>query len=71
MEVHLHSKTYTKESLKLLWEPDLCIHSGICFRGTPQVFDPRRKPWVILENELNDKIIKQVKQCPSGALKFV
>ncbi len=71
MEEHQHSKTYKKDNLKILWQPGICIHSRICFRGLPQVFDPRRKPWIILENEANEKIIDQIHQCPSGALKMV
>src|SRR5690349_12782520 len=44
------------------------MHSGICFRGLPKVFDPRRRPWVELQNASTAEIVAQVKDCPSGAL---
>jgi uncharacterized Fe-S cluster protein YjdI len=54
-----------------VWQSHLCQHSGICFRGLPEVFDPRKRPWIEPTNSNTDGIITQVKQCPSGALSFV
>lgn len=62
-------KLYTNGEIEVSWEPKLCKHTGICFRGMPRVFDPRRKPWIILENGANEDIVAQVGRCPSGALK--
>ena len=59
---------YTNGEVTVIWQPGLCIHSGICFRGLGQVFDPRKRPWITLEKSTTDKIVEQVKQCPSGAL---
>jgi uncharacterized Fe-S cluster protein YjdI len=61
-------KRYSNGEVTVIWQPSLCRHTGICFRGLPQVFDPRRRPWVILEGADTDSIIKQVECCPSGAL---
>ena len=61
-------KTYTREDLTVTWHPDKCIHSAICFRGLPTVFDPRKRPWVEIEGAPKNDIIEQVKRCPSGAL---
>jgi uncharacterized Fe-S cluster protein YjdI len=63
-------KHYHNNDITLTWEPAKCIHSAVCFKGLPQVFDPRKKPWITLENEATETIIKQVKQCPSGAISF-
>ncbi len=49
-------------------QPKMCIHSAICFKGLPGVFDPRRKPWIITDNADKATIIAQVAKCPSGAL---
>jgi uncharacterized Fe-S cluster protein YjdI len=49
----------------------MCQHGGICFRGLPGVFDPRRRPWIVLENATSDEIIEQVSKCPSRALSIV
>jgi uncharacterized Fe-S cluster protein YjdI len=59
---------YKKEEVAVIWKPALCIHSAICFKGLPWVFDPRRKPWVITENASKEEIILQISKCPSGAL---
>jgi len=62
------TKIYTKEGLSVIWEPQKCIHSAVCFRGLPSVFDPRKRPWVTMEGAPKDEIITQVRRCPSGAL---
>lgn len=61
-------KRYSDGEVTVIWQPSLCKHTGICFRGLPQVFDPRRRPWVILEGTRTEDIVKQVERCPSGAL---
>jgi uncharacterized Fe-S cluster protein YjdI len=63
-------KRYTNGEVTVIWQPSLCVHSAICFRGLPAVFDPRRRPWVMLDGHSTDVIITQVEDCPSGALSF-
>jgi uncharacterized Fe-S cluster protein YjdI len=65
----MEKKLYSNGQIEVSWEPKLCKHTGICFRGMPGVFDPRRKPWIILENGAAEAIVEQVGRCPSGALK--
>ena len=62
---------YRNSEICIVWQPKLCIHSGICFKGLPEVFDPRRKPWIIADNADTQTMIDQVKKCPSGALSFI
>jgi uncharacterized Fe-S cluster protein YjdI len=59
---------YSNGEITVSWEPDTCIHSGICFRGLAGVFDPRRRPWIDMSQATTDQIMEQVKKCPSGAL---
>lgn len=61
-------KEYKKEDVTILWQPEKCIHSGICARGLREVFKPKEKPWVQTENATKEEIVEQVKKCPSGAL---
>lgn len=61
---------YTNGELTILWKPDTCIHSSICWKGLIEVFNPRQKPWVKMEGATTEKIIEQVKKCPSGALSY-
>ena len=63
-------KKYTNGEVIIVWKPHLCIHSGICFKGLPQVFDPRRRPWITADEATTKEIIGQVNKCPSSALSF-
>lgn len=63
--------TYKNADITVRWEPAKCIHSGICFRGLPQVFDPRRKPWIDVSEADAETIRAQVARCPSGAISIV
>jgi uncharacterized Fe-S cluster protein YjdI len=63
-------KKYSNGEVTIIWQPAKCIHSTICFNGLPEVFDPNKRPWVAIDGASTDKIIAQVKECPSGALAF-
>ena len=52
----------------VIWRPHVCVHSGVCFRGLPKVFDPRRRPWIDIQAASTEEITHQVRHCPSGAL---
>ncbi|QYK52387.1 MAG: (4Fe-4S)-binding protein [Fimbriimonadaceae bacterium] len=62
--------TYTNDEITVLWQPKLCIHSGICARGLSQVFKPRERPWIQLEQATTEEIKAQVDKCPSGAISW-
>ena len=64
------TKKYTNGEVTIIWKPDVCIHSGICFNGLPNVFNPWEKPWIKPEGAVTEQIVEQVKKCPSGALSF-
>lgn len=72
LELSIMSKTkdYTNGEVTVVWEPEKCIHSGICVKGLPNVFQPKERPWVKIDASTTDKIIETVKKCPSGALSF-
>jgi len=61
-------KKYTNGDVTILWQPKLCCHSTHCFTGLPGVFNPEAKPWIKPENASSEALVRQVKQCPSGAL---
>lgn len=64
------TKTYTNGEVTIVWKPSLCIHSGNCFNGLSEVFHPREQPWITPEYSTTEKIIVQVRKCPSGALSY-
>jgi uncharacterized Fe-S cluster protein YjdI len=61
-------KEYSKEDLTVIWQPDLCIHSGICFHHLPGVFKPRERPWIQMDAAELKSIETTVNACPSGAI---
>lgn len=61
-------KEYKRDELTIIWDPLICIHSGLCMGGLPEVFKPKEKPWILINNETKEKIKQQVLKCPSGAL---
>jgi len=63
-------KKYTNGEVTVFWKPDICIHSAKCFKNLPEVFNPRRRPWIIAENSTTEKIIETVNICPSGAISW-
>ncbi len=65
------TRKYSNGEVTIIWKPDVCIHSAICFKGLPEVFDPRVRPWINAQGASSLQIIEQVKKCPSGALTFV
>jgi len=67
----LKTHHYSNGEITVVWKPDLCIHSGICFKGLAEVFDPLRKPWIEISKADTLQIVEQVKKCPSGALSIV
>ena len=63
-------KKYTNGEVTVVWQPAKCIHSTICFRELPVVFDPNKRPWVNARGATTEAIVAQVRRCPSGALSF-
>ncbi len=67
------TKKYSNGEITVVWKPDTCIHSGICWKGAAgltDVFDPRKKPWINPQGAASERIIQQINQCPSGALSY-
>lgn len=61
---------YTNNEVTVVWKPKTCIHSTLCWKGLIEVFNPKEKPWVKIDGATTEKIIEQVRQCPSGALSY-
>jgi uncharacterized Fe-S cluster protein YjdI len=37
------NKEYSNPEITILWKPEKCIHSGICVKTLPKVYNPPRK----------------------------
>lgn len=63
-------KRYKKDEMSIVWEPGKCIHSAVCVKMLPGVYDPNAKPWIQPENASIEDLKKQIDKCPSGALTY-
>lgn len=64
-------QSYSTDELTVTFDPNVCVHSAICVRNLPQVFDVSQKRWIRLENAPADKVVEVVRRCPSGALQYM
>jgi uncharacterized Fe-S cluster protein YjdI len=64
-------KQYSNGEVTVNWKAGQCRHSGKCFTGLPEVFDPRKRPWIFIQGATTKKIIEQVEKCPSRALSTI
>jgi CDGSH-type Zn-finger protein/uncharacterized Fe-S cluster protein YjdI len=65
-----HKRTYETDAIRVHWDSVRCIHTGICLRSLPHVFDTQRRPWVAIDAAEADEIARTVERCPSGALRY-
>jgi len=63
-------KIYSNGEVSIIWEPDLCDHSSICYRSLPKVFKLSSRPWIDANAASTEEIIKTVKRCPTKALTY-
>ena len=63
-------RAYRSETIAVYWNPRLCIHSGNCMSGLPQVFQRSGRPWIKVDGASASEIAETVSRCPSGALHF-
>jgi CDGSH-type Zn-finger protein/uncharacterized Fe-S cluster protein YjdI len=63
-------RTYETDAIRVRWDSARCIHTGICLRALPAVFDTSRRPWVDIEAAGADAIAAAVERCPTGALRY-
>ena len=63
-------KKYRKGDLTINWEAGKCIHSAVCIKTLPKVYDPKGRPWIKPENASVEELMAQIDKCPSGALSY-
>jgi len=61
---------YANDDITVVWQPELCLHTAICFSELPSVFNPAVRKWIDPYGASTSEIIDQVDKCPSGALSF-
>ncbi len=63
-------KEYSNGEITILWKPKICIHAAECVKRLPNVYKPKEKPWITIENATTEELKVQVETCPSGALSY-
>jgi uncharacterized Fe-S cluster protein YjdI len=61
---------YKNADITIHWDQSKCIHAGVCVRTLPQVYSPKERPWIKIENASSDELKAQISKCPSGALSY-
>lgn len=64
------TKDYERPGFTVHWDSSRCIHTAICLRALPAVFDVRRRPWIDIDAASPEAIADAVVRCPTGALRF-
>ncbi|WP_111682048.1 (4Fe-4S)-binding protein [Winogradskyella tangerina] len=63
-------KEYSNGEVTVVWEAGKCIHSAMCVKGLPDVFQPDARPWISVDAASTEELIDTIKKCPSGALSY-
>ncbi len=61
-------QTYATEQVTVTFDPNICVHSGVCLRTLPRVFNIKERRWIQLEHAPAKEVGAAVARCPSGAL---
>jgi CDGSH-type Zn-finger protein/uncharacterized Fe-S cluster protein YjdI len=59
---------FGSDEIKVTYDVKRCIHAAECVKGLPEVFNPKRRPWVDPDAALVDDIATVISRCPTGAL---
>jgi Uncharacterized conserved protein len=63
-------RLYSGEKIDVYFNTGICQHSGNCVRGNGQLFNLKRKPWIMPDSVDPQTVQKVIDTCPSGALKY-
>ena len=68
--MEMNANEFSNSDITVTYEPRVCMNAERCARELSNVFRNSVIPWIDLDGDSTDNIIRQVKKCPSGALKF-
>ena len=66
----IQDKMFSNDDITVTYEAWICTHAEKCARELSEVFRDSVIPWINLDGTETTRIIKQIKRCPSGALKY-
>lgn len=59
-------QVYEGDGVLVSFDPNVCIHSAICLRALPAVFDVSEKRWIRPEAASADEVTAVVAKCPQA-----
>ena len=66
----IQANVFSNDDITVSFDPCKCINSERCARELSNVFRQSVIPWIDLDGAPSEKIVKQIKKCPSGALSY-
>lgn len=63
-------KSYRGNAIEVTFDLEQCTHIGECLRRSPEVFQLRRRPWILPDAATADDVADVIERCPSGALQY-
>ncbi len=61
---------YEGKDVTVVWRPEFCQHASRCWTQLSSVFDPKKRKWIEPDGADAERIVEQVRACPSGALDY-
>lgn len=64
-------RKYEGEKIDVFYDITLCKHAGKCVKGSLDVFNPKRKPWILPNAKQASEVASIIETCPTKALQYV
>ncbi len=64
-------RKYEGNDIDVFYNIDLCVHAGKCVKGSVDVFNPKRKPWVMPDEKAAEQVAAIIETCPAKALQYI
>lgn len=64
-------RKYSGKEVDVYFNKDICIHAARCVKGNLEVFNTKRRPWILPDNASAAEVGEVIDTCPSGALKYI
>ncbi|GGA30460.1 GNAT family N-acetyltransferase [Psychrobacillus lasiicapitis] len=64
-------RKYEGTDLDIFYSAKKCQHAGICVQGNGDVFQVKRKPWILPDNGKTSEVTIIIDACPSEALRYI
>ena len=63
------TKAYSNGEVTAVWEAEKCIHSAICVKELPNIFNPEARPWIKIDAASTKDLVNTVKNTPNIYIK--